>query len=83
LSAHVSCGQMAGWIKMLLGTEVNRRPRRHCVRWGPRSPKKGDIASTNWPMYCGQTVALINMPLGTGVGLGPGHTVLHGDPPTP
>jgi len=30
-SAHVSCGQTARWIKMLLGTEVDlHRPRPHC-----------------------------------------------------
>jgi len=31
-------------------------------------------------MYCGQTVGWIKMKLGTDVGLGPGHIVLHGDP---
>jgi len=30
--------------------------------------------------YCGQTVGWIKMKLGTQVGLGPGHTVLDGDP---
>ena len=29
---------------------------------------------------CGQTLAWIKMPLGTEVGLGPGHIVLDGDP---
>jgi len=31
-------------------------------------------------VYCGQTVGWIRMPLGTEVGLGPGHIVLDGDP---
>jgi len=31
-------------------------------------------------VYCGQTVRWIKMKLGTEVGLGPGHTVLDGDP---
>jgi len=31
-------------------------------------------------VYCGQTVGLIKMKLGTQVRLGPGHTVLDGDP---
>jgi len=31
-------------------------------------------------VYCGQTVGRIKMKLGTHVGLGPGHTVLGGDP---
>ena len=34
-------------------------------------------------VHCGQTVGLINMKLGTLVGLGPGHTVLDGDPAPP
>jgi len=84
-SAHVYCGQTAGWIKMSLGTEVNvasgdvvldgvtaphfrfmsivakrldgwrrhlvrkyrsrPRPRRHCIRQGPSSPRKGHSCS--------------------------------------
>ena len=40
-SAHVCCGQTAGWIKMALGMEVWRRwSRPYCARWGPRSPPK-------------------------------------------
>ena len=31
-------------------------------------------------VYCGQTVGSIKMPLGTEVGLGPGHIVLYGYP---
>jgi len=31
-------------------------------------------------VYCGQTVGWIKMPLGTEVGLGAGHIVLHRDP---
>jgi len=34
-------------------------------------------------VYCGQTAGWIKMKLGTQVGLGPGHIVLHGDPATP
>jgi len=35
-------------------------------------------------VYCHQTVGWIKMPLGMQVGLGPGHTVLDGDPgPSP
>ena len=33
--------------------------------------------------YCGQTVGRIKMKLGMQVGLGPGHTVLGGDPAPP
>ena len=34
-------------------------------------------------VYCGQTVGRIKMKLGTQVRLGPGHTVLDGDPAPP
>jgi len=34
-------------------------------------------------VYCGQTVGRIKMKLGMQVGLGPGHTVLDGDPAPP
>jgi len=34
-------------------------------------------------VYCGQTVARIQMKLGTQVGLGPGHIVLDGNPSAP
>jgi len=40
-------------------------------------------APTFWPTYCGQTAGWIKMPLGTDVGLGPGHIVLDGDPAPP
>ena len=36
-SAHVRCGQTAGWIKMSVGMQVEQR-KRHCVRWGHSSP---------------------------------------------
>jgi len=34
-------------------------------------------------VYCGQSVGWIKMPLGMEVGLGPGGTVLDGDPASP
>ena len=55
-------------------------PRRHCVRWGPITPKRGDISPPLfWPMFCGQIARWITMPLGTELGLGPHHIVLHED----
>jgi len=36
-SAHICCGQMAGWMKMPLGMEIGFGPG-DCVGWGPRSP---------------------------------------------
>ena len=49
---HVRCGQMAGWIKMLLGMEVGLGPG-DCVRWGTSSIQKGHSPppqKKNWPM---------------------------------
>ena len=60
------------------------RPRRLCVRWGPRSPlpKSGDGAPKfSAHVYCGQTAGW--MKLGTEVGLSPGDFVLDGDPAQP
>jgi len=45
-SAHVCCGQMAGWIKMPLGMEVGLIPG-DCVTWGPSSPPLGPFIL--WP----------------------------------
>jgi len=55
------------------------RPRRHCVRWGPSSPAKKGHSPPIFGQCCGQTAAWIKMPLGTEVGLSPGHIVLDGD----
>ena len=50
-------------------------PKRHCVRWGTQLPrKKGTVPH----VYCGRTAGWIKMPLGTTVGLGPGHIVRWG-----
>jgi len=46
-------------------------------------PKKGHSPHFSAYVYCGQTTGWIKMLLGTKVGLGPGHIVLHGDPATP
>jgi len=65
------------------------RSRPHCVRWGPSSPptERGTTAptfavyvQTAAHVYCGQTARWLRIALGTEVGLGPGDTVLHGDP---
>jgi len=58
------------------------RPKRHCVTWGPSSPspKRGQSPQFLAHIYCGQTGAWINMPLGMVVGFGPWHTVIDGDP---
>jgi len=56
-SAHVCCGQTAGWIKMPLGTEVDLGQGDIVLNGDPTPPKKGGIAPPILPMYCGQTAA--------------------------
>ena len=59
------------------------RPTRHCVRCGPSYPrKKGAPTPTEFlpHVYCGQMAGWMKTPLGTEVGLGPGHIVLDGVP---
>ena len=60
------------------------RPRPHCVGWELISPK-GHSPPPQFSAHvcCGQTVGWIKTPLGTEVGLGPGHIVLDGDPTAP
>jgi len=43
ISAHICCGQMAGWIKMQLGREVGLAPSNIVLDWdsAPPSPKRG------------------------------------------
>jgi len=58
-----------------------RRPKGHCVQWGPSSPprKKGtDHTQFLAHIYCGQTAGWIKMPLGMEVNLGPGDVLLDG-----
>ena len=73
--AHVYSGQMAGWIKMPLGTDIGL---------GPAPPKKGGHSPLIFGhVYCGQTAGYIRIPLGGEVGFGPGDIVLNGDPAPP
>ena len=71
-SAHVRCGQTAGWIKIPLGMEVG-------LLDGQSAPPKrgGGTAPTQFSAHvcCGQMAGWIKVPLGTEVGLGQGHTV--------
>jgi len=61
------------------------RPRRHCVRWGPSFTcfRKGHNPHFSAHVFCGQTTGWNKIPLGTKVGLCPGHIVLDGDPAPP
>ena len=81
--AHICCGQMAGWIKMPLGTEVGLGPGDFVLDGDPTAPtQKGGGAPPQFlaHVHCGQTAGCFKMALGKEVGLGPGHTVLDGDP---
>jgi len=77
-SAHVYCGQTAGWIKVALGTEVGPGPG-HIVLDGDTAPlpKKGQSPQFLAYVYCGQTAGWIKTLLGTEVDLGPDHFVLN------
>ena len=79
--ANVYCGQMAGWMKMPLGTEVNLGPG-DVVLDGVAAPPplKGAQPQFSAHVYCGQTAEWMKTPLGTEVDLGPRHIVLDGDP---
>jgi len=85
-SAHVYCGQTAGWIKMPLNMEVGLGSGHIVLDVDPAPlPKKG-LRATQFPahFYCGPTAVCIKMLLGIEVGLSPGDFVLDGDPaPSP
>jgi len=51
-SAHVYCGQTAGWIKLPLSTEVGLGPSHVVLDGDPASPsqKKGHSPFNFWPM---------------------------------
>jgi len=76
---------------MKLGTEVDLGADDIVLDGDPAPPpkKRHSIPCQFWPIYCGQTAALIEIPvchvrhLVYGVGLGPGHIVLHEDPAPP
>jgi len=80
LSAHVYCGQTAGWIKMPLGMEIGLGPGDFRFHGDPAPPKGEHSPSLFDHVYCGQTAGWIKMPLCMEVGLVPGHIVLDGDP---
>jgi len=73
-SAHVYCGQMAGWIKVALGMEVGLGPA-HLSKRGQSAPIFSPFLL--WPN------GWMQMPLGMEVGLGPGDFVRWGPSPCP
>jgi len=56
-SAHVYCGQTAGWIKMPLGTELGLGPGMHTVLDGdPAPPRKGTQQPPHFgPLFSGRS----------------------------
>jgi len=56
--AHVYCGQTAGWLKMLLGTEVGLGPDDILLDGRPAPPPKRALPPNfSVHLYCGQMVA--------------------------
>ena len=83
-SAHVYCGQTAGWIKMPLGTEVGLGPGDVVLDGDQAPPKNGTAPQFSAHVCCGQTAGCIRVPVGTEVvGLGLGDIVRWGPTPTP
>jgi len=84
-SAHVYCGQTAGWMKLVLGMDVGLSPGDFVLDGDPVPfPKKwGGAPKFSAHVYCGQTAGWIKMPLGTEVGLGLRDIVFDVDPATP
>ena len=81
-STNVCCGLTAATVQ---GSRL--RPWPHCVRWGPSSlsPKGAQPPSLQifCHVCCGQMAGWIKMQLHTGVGIGPGYSVLDGNPALP
>ena len=71
---HVYCGQMAGWMKTPLGTEVDLGPVYIVLdgEWGHSFPAQNGAEHPKFSahLYYGQTAGCTKMPLGTEVGLG-------------
>ena len=83
-SAHVYCGQTAGWIKMPLGTKVGLGPG-DVVLDGDPAPPPPKVHSPQFLAHscCSQMAGWINMPLGREVGLDQSNIVLDGNPAPP
>jgi len=76
---HVCCGQIAGWIKMPLGTEVGLGPGHIMLDGDPALlPQIGAKPPILAHVCCSQTAGSIKMPFGTEVGVCPGDIVRMG-----
>ena len=81
-SAHVSYGQMAGWIRIPLRTEVGLGPGDIVLDGNPPPPQKGaqQPSPTFLPMFI--VAKLLDASRYHLVGLGPGDSVLDGSGPS-
>jgi len=83
-SAHICCGEMAAWIKMSFGMEIDLGPGDIVLDGDPAppSPQRGRSPTPQFSahFYCGQMAGCIKMPLGIEVGPSPSDFVLDGDP---
>jgi len=81
-SAHICCGQMAGWIKMSLGMEVGLSTGNFVLDGepAPLPSKRGAPPQCLAHVHSGQMAGWIKTALGMEVGLGPAHIVLDRDP---
>jgi len=82
-SAHVYCGQIAGWIKMALGMEVGLSPGDFVLDGDPAPPPKGGGAPLQFrpiSIVAKRQDASRSMSLGMEVGLGSDNIVLDRDP---
>ena len=52
-SAHIYCGQTAGWIRIPLGTEVGLGPGDIVLDWDPALPMERDTAA---PTFCPMSI---------------------------
>ena len=79
-SAHVCCGQTAGWIKMSLGTQLGLGQGHTVLDEDPAAPRKG----ANQPRLFGRCLLWsIRITLATEVGHGAGDIVVDMGPATP
>jgi len=79
-SAHICCGEMAGWIKMPLAMEVGLGPGDIVLHGDPAPPQKKGHSRPQFSarVYCGQTAVCIRIPLDMEIDLSLGDIVLDG-----
>ena len=84
-SAHVYCGQTAGFIRIPLGMEVGLSPGNIVLDGDPSPPplKGNSPPQFSAHVCCSQTPGWTKMPLGMMAGLGSGDFVLDGGPRSP